>query len=653
MSIPEPSKMTTPWASTGSKNPIPANANNTTGTAGFDKGFPDITMTPEEAGGIPPAGQDFNGIFFQITEAIRYVQAGGQPTFSATLSTAIGGYPKGAVVLGSDGTTIFQNQVDSNTNNPNVTPSGWKIVDVGLRQDLASANGSTFVNFTPSGVASALAKVPLQRLLEDSVNVRPFISAVGVKAGIEAAIQWATPGTVYMPSGVDYTLGASEVAYISYPINLVGDKAPVYNMTADSKSGTWINGVVATNGLLNGIGIRNIGVDTRASTIQEGITLGAPAANQQLKAIRVDNVIVLGKPTNNHCLLIEGADDVIVRNYLSVGGVQGLAVKATNFVLEDIFGVDLSSWALTIRESPGYLCRHGIVRNVLTKAVNLASCGGVILMNDQPGVAMDDILIDGVSLDKGYFYVTNQDNTTGQMKNGRVRNVIIRGRTGFAFQTYGAVTGLDIDGITFDNCEATFYTNDATDAYGFNIRNVKTINTLVPANLSGVNHAVSGWKNISGAVPQFIVNSSTGLQIEDMDCNVPSVINVSGGTSFGPNSVVYPAQISGIPRMRREPMKVTESVGNMNTNDTRPVFTQPMASQYLRAKVSVFCFSPAGTHIREFLVADDKVTVIGGSTASEAVIGLTKVGQNINFQFLYSTPGSVYLRTELDVTYQY
>lgn len=146
MSIAEPAKIITPWANTGSKNPIPQNANNTTGEAGYDKGFPDITMTPPEAGGIPPAGQDFNGILFEITSIIRYIQAGGQPSFSSALATAIGGYPSGALVLGSDGVTIWQSQVGSNMDNPDVTPTNWKKVDVNLRQALAAAGGVSLVS---------------------------------------------------------------------------------------------------------------------------------------------------------------------------------------------------------------------------------------------------------------------------------------------------------------------------------------------------------------------------------------------------------------------------------------------------------------------------------------------------------------------------
>lgn len=128
MSIVEPSKIITPWAESGMKNPIPPLADNTTGAAGFDLGFPDVTMTPPEAGGIPPAGQDFNGILFSLSEAVRYVQAGTTPTYSSALSVKIGGYPRGAVVCSQDGTVFYENRADSNTSDPYVNGSGWFVL---------------------------------------------------------------------------------------------------------------------------------------------------------------------------------------------------------------------------------------------------------------------------------------------------------------------------------------------------------------------------------------------------------------------------------------------------------------------------------------------------------------------------------------------
>lgn len=137
MSVSEPGKIITPWAESGLKNTIPPASNPATGRAGFDQGFSAINMTAKEAGGIPPFGQDFNGIFYEVTNILRYMQTGGQPTFDAALATAIGGYPKGAMVLGSDGLTLWQSQVDSNTSNPDVDSTNWlsmhiKVIDSDL-----------------------------------------------------------------------------------------------------------------------------------------------------------------------------------------------------------------------------------------------------------------------------------------------------------------------------------------------------------------------------------------------------------------------------------------------------------------------------------------------------------------------------------------
>ena len=142
MSVSEPGKIITPWAESGLKNTIPPAANPATGRAGFDQGFSAINMTAKEAGGIPPFGQDFNGIFYEVTNILRYMQAGGQPTFDAALATAIGGYPKGAMLLGSDGLTLWQSQIASNMGNPDSSPANWKKVDVNLKEFLGSTSGA-------------------------------------------------------------------------------------------------------------------------------------------------------------------------------------------------------------------------------------------------------------------------------------------------------------------------------------------------------------------------------------------------------------------------------------------------------------------------------------------------------------------------------
>ena len=129
-SITEPSKFVTPFAESGLKNAIPPASNNTTGKAGFDKGFPERTMLPKASGGIPPSGMDFNGILYDITSAIRYMQAGGRPTYDAAFAAAIGGYPSGAVLIGDDGVSVFQNAVAGNETDPNSGGAGWTRPDL-------------------------------------------------------------------------------------------------------------------------------------------------------------------------------------------------------------------------------------------------------------------------------------------------------------------------------------------------------------------------------------------------------------------------------------------------------------------------------------------------------------------------------------------
>lgn len=244
MSITEPSKILTPWASTGSKNPIPQNSNNATGAAGYDKGFPDITMTPPEAGGIPPAGQDFNGIFYEVTNILRYMQAGGQPTFDAALATAIGGYPKGAMVLGSDGVTLWQSQIESNSTDPNTDPSDWGTFDIGLKADLAAPGGSDIVGFQQAGAGSTPRTS--QDKMRESVSTKDF-GAVGDgvtddTAAIQAALNsgatkvelsagtYNTTAPIVIPSGISFVGEGQRLSKIRK--NHAGDGVTLSNALA-------------------------------------------------------------------------------------------------------------------------------------------------------------------------------------------------------------------------------------------------------------------------------------------------------------------------------------------------------------------------------------------------------------------------------------
>jgi len=121
MSITRPTNLLIPFAVAGAKNAIsvtPASPN-----ASYADGFPPVTMMPLSAGGVPPEGQDFNGIFYDITSHTLWVNAGGQYQFDSALSTAIGGYPIGMVLQNNAGTASYVSAVNNNTTDFNSTPS--------------------------------------------------------------------------------------------------------------------------------------------------------------------------------------------------------------------------------------------------------------------------------------------------------------------------------------------------------------------------------------------------------------------------------------------------------------------------------------------------------------------------------------------------
>lgn len=131
MPISTPTQITVPFATSGLKTSIPAASDPITGRAGYDQGFTAINMTPRTAGGIPPFGQDFNGIFFDISTALQFLEAGGGFPYNSTFATAVGGYPLGALVSRSDGSGLWRNTVANNTADPEGAGTGWQPEEAG------------------------------------------------------------------------------------------------------------------------------------------------------------------------------------------------------------------------------------------------------------------------------------------------------------------------------------------------------------------------------------------------------------------------------------------------------------------------------------------------------------------------------------------
>ena len=125
----QPLKIPLPFASSGSRVTIPKLASSIVapGHASYDVGFPPLTFTPVESGGIPPFGTDFNGLQYAITNAVRWSMAGGFYTYDSAFANDanVNGYPRGALVLKAATNGYWYNTAENNVTDPDAGGAGW------------------------------------------------------------------------------------------------------------------------------------------------------------------------------------------------------------------------------------------------------------------------------------------------------------------------------------------------------------------------------------------------------------------------------------------------------------------------------------------------------------------------------------------------
>jgi hypothetical protein len=101
--------------------PFPSSA--TPGAASFNDGFPPTNMT---LGGIPPFGQDENGILRLETQWSQWLQMGGPVPYDATFQGQVGGYPAGSLISSASTLGLFWfSTTDNNVTNPDASGAGW------------------------------------------------------------------------------------------------------------------------------------------------------------------------------------------------------------------------------------------------------------------------------------------------------------------------------------------------------------------------------------------------------------------------------------------------------------------------------------------------------------------------------------------------
>lgn len=148
--------------------PIPVPTQSTPGAASFNDGFPPLTMTPIAAGGIPPFGQDMNGILYMVSAHCAYIQAGQPYLWSATVAAAIGGYAIGTILGRSDGSGTWINLVANNASNPDAGGAGWA---PGLSYGQTSIAGLTNADHVLTAAEASRGVIFLDGALTGNVNI--------------------------------------------------------------------------------------------------------------------------------------------------------------------------------------------------------------------------------------------------------------------------------------------------------------------------------------------------------------------------------------------------------------------------------------------------------------------------------------------------
>ena len=198
----------------------------TPGAASLADGFPPLCFLPVSAGGVPPFGQDMNGILNEITANLQWLQAGGVPAYNAAFSAAIGGYPKGAVLASADGVGFWLCAVDGNGSDPDTGGANWT----------AFGGGGTGCCRDLAGTSAGLAATATWTVAE--LTAARAVGGLSVKgAALSLSFNGATLGANGMDSGAMPVSGSLYIYAIYNPVTRVwatlgtvaGNGAPVYS----------------------------------------------------------------------------------------------------------------------------------------------------------------------------------------------------------------------------------------------------------------------------------------------------------------------------------------------------------------------------------------------------------------------------------------
>jgi hypothetical protein len=256
-----PPKFPIPWANSAGGSfirtiPTASQIGIVAGEPSLTDGWVPLNALPVAGGGIPPDIRDQNGILNAITKWQQWQQAGGAIPYDATFQTAIGGYPKNAIVGSAVTAGLFWlATTDNNTTNPDVAGAGW------MRWPL-TRNGEITAADLAAGVAASNVGA-LGGVLGGTLP-NPTMAAGAAVANIGFTPAHLAGSSVQVFSVANGASGNDALAYGQMHVAQVGQLQV-------GGVGTTVNAIVsfttATSGVIHAVGSRVMSiVDTVGNT---------------------------------------------------------------------------------------------------------------------------------------------------------------------------------------------------------------------------------------------------------------------------------------------------------------------------------------------------------------------------------------------------
>lgn len=190
-----PAKFKTVWGSSASPSfiqAVPDTYSGTPGSASMSLGWGPETFQDPSIGGTAPLGEYENGIWNQATANLQWLQAGGIFKYDAAMSTAIGGYPRDAILKAAAYSAFWVSTAENNVVNPDTgtltsPATGWAVLQPGTypwSQITGTPNVVVHADFTtgqligpngsqdtPDGYRNQWMEIPVFGAVNTLVNV--------------------------------------------------------------------------------------------------------------------------------------------------------------------------------------------------------------------------------------------------------------------------------------------------------------------------------------------------------------------------------------------------------------------------------------------------------------------------------------------------